>query len=187
MSYVDWMKTSPGQIVLRCSQRDIYVAFVLHNRLAQMYSITKRFADITFEHNAWMTIGGKTVRESEPWYELAGSSWNLAAVTSNIAQTKLFENSEDDSSIKSACSGFQLAAGILSYLQQKSKYVTKDKDLDSQNLKFNITLMLQQAQEVIVVKSLRDGKKSSTTAKLSWMCSDYCETLGNSLTFRKRF
>ena len=37
--------------------------------------------------------------------------------------------------------------------------------------------MLQQAQEVIVVKSLRDGKKSSTTAKLAWMCADYCETI----------
>ena len=71
-----------------------------------------------------------------------------------------------------------MVAGILHYLQQKSKYVSNDKDLDSQNIKFNSTLMLEQAQEVIVVKSLRDGKKSSTTAKLAWMCADYCENLG---------
>ena len=54
-----------------------------------------------------------------------------------------------------------------------------DRDLESSSLKMQITLMLQQAQEVIVVKSLRDGKKNSTTAKLSWMCADFCETLEN--------
>lgn len=65
----------------------------------------------------------------------------------------------------------------MTYIQQKSKTVPADRDLSANSLKFHITLMLQQAQEVIVVKSLRDGKKSSTTAKLAWMCADYCETI----------
>ena len=76
---------------------------------AQMYSIVKRFADISFEHNAWTTITDKTVRDSEPWYELAVTSWNLAALTSSISKMRLFEDSEDDNSIKSACSGFQIS------------------------------------------------------------------------------
>ena len=84
-------------------------ADVLTSYTAQMFSIVKRFADITFEHNAWTTMTGKTIRDSEPWYELAVTSWNLAAFTSTISQMKLFEDSEDDSSIKAACSGFQVA------------------------------------------------------------------------------
>lgn len=58
-------------------------------------------------------MAGKTCRDSNPWYEMAVSAWNLAAIKSKKAQMDLFENSDDDEVIKGACANFQLAGTLI--------------------------------------------------------------------------
>ena len=86
------------------------------------------------------------------------------------------EYDESDDLIKDACSLLQRTAGILNFILQKT-VSPPSPDLTSENIRMMQLLMLQQAQEIIVTKSLRDSKKASTVAKLAWQCAQYCEEL----------
>ena len=78
--------------------------------------------------------------------------------------------------IKDACSLFKKTAGVMNFLLQRT-VSPPSPDLTSENIRMMQLLMLQQAQEVIVTKSLRDSKTPSLVAKLAWQCVVYCEEL----------
>ena len=147
-----------------------------------MHSINKRFGDLRFEGNAWRNADskGKKVHDESCWFEVATNLWNVAALTSELALHQIGLSMADfdqaDELIKEACSMLQRAAGILEFIRMRT-VTPPSPDLTSDNIRVMQLLMLQQAQEVIVTKSLRDAKKASTVAKLAWQCGAYCEEL----------
>uniref|UniRef100_A0A1I7W8A8 BRO1 domain-containing protein n=1 Tax=Heterorhabditis bacteriophora TaxID=37862 RepID=A0A1I7W8A8_HETBA len=98
-------------------------------------------------------------------FELACVMYNIGAVHAAIAVNEM-RDSED--SIKNAFMHFQYAAWPLQHLRDKlnaSKYASVDFDKDL--LTFYVNVLLGQAQECLVEKSLIDHRSNLVVAKLT--------------------
>ncbi|KAJ1349674.1 Tyrosine-protein phosphatase non-receptor type 23 [Parelaphostrongylus tenuis] len=98
-------------------------------------------------------------------FELACVMYNIGAVHANIAVN---ESREDENSIKNAFMHFQYAAWPLQHLRDKlnaSKYASID--FDKELLTFFINVLLGQAQECLLEKSLIDHRSNIVVTKLA--------------------
>ncbi|XP_075444247.1 tyrosine-protein phosphatase non-receptor type 23 isoform X2 [Ascaphus truei] len=87
--------------------------------------------------------------------------------------------------MKVSCTHFQCAAGAFAYLRDHFAH-TYSVDMSHQILNLNINLMLGQAQECLLEKSMLDNRKSFLVARISAQVVDYykeaCRALENSDT-----
>ncbi|KAG8541539.1 hypothetical protein GDO81_028757 [Engystomops pustulosus] len=87
--------------------------------------------------------------------------------------------------MKISCTHFQCAAGAFSYLRDHFTH-SYSVDMSHQILNLNINLMLGQAQECLLEKSMLDNRKSFLVARISAQVVDYykeaCRALENSDT-----
>ena len=99
-------------------------------------------------------------------YEKVCVLFNIAALQSSIATSRCFES---DEGLKTAAKLFQQAAGIFSYLKSASPALGQETtaDLTPDTLHLLSILMLAQAQEVCVLKAIKDGMKDQVIAKLA--------------------
>lgn len=92
--------------------------------------------------------------------------FNIAALQSSIAATQCLDS---DEGLKTAAKLFQQAAGIFSHLKSAAPALGQETtpDLSPDTLHVLSLLMLAQAQEIFVIKAIKDGMKDPIIAKLS--------------------
>ncbi|NXO01410.1 PTN23 phosphatase, partial [Rhinopomastus cyanomelas] len=122
---------------------------------------------------AWTEIfSGKTVTHEDIKYEQAAILYNLGALHSMLGAM--------DKRVAEEC-----AAGAFTYLRDHFPH-SYSVDMSHQILNLNINLMLGQAQECLLEKSMLDNRKSFLVARISAQVVDYykeaCRALENSET-----
>ncbi|NWR64302.1 PTN23 phosphatase, partial [Bucorvus abyssinicus] len=122
---------------------------------------------------AWTEIfSGKTVTHEDIKYEQACVLYNLGALHSMLGAM--------DKRVSEEC-----AAGAFTYLRDHFPH-SYSVDMSHQILNLNVNLMLGQAQECLLEKSMLDNRKSFLVARISAQVVDYykeaCRALENSET-----
>uniref|UniRef100_A0A8C6P4J9 Protein tyrosine phosphatase, non-receptor type 23, a n=1 Tax=Nothobranchius furzeri TaxID=105023 RepID=A0A8C6P4J9_NOTFU len=122
---------------------------------------------------SWTEIfSGKTVSHDDISYE-------QACILYNLVNLLCFQG------MKVSCTHFQCSAGAFSYLKDHFSH-NFSVDMSHQILNLNINLMLGQAQECLLEKSMLDNRKSFLVARISAQVVDYykeaCRALENSET-----
>lgn len=102
-------------------------------------------------------------------YEQACILYNIGALHSKLGTMDSRINAEG---IKIACTHFQCAAFAFQHLRDTYPQ-PKGSDMSHDLLTFFINVMLAQAQECILEKSMLDNRKSSITAKIAAQVVDY--------------
>jgi programmed cell death 6-interacting protein len=104
--------------------------------------------------------------------------FNIAALQSAVAASQSFDS---DEGLKTAAKLFQQSAGIFSQLKSMAPAAIPQEptpDLSPDTLNVLANLMLAQAQEIFVVKAIKDNMKDLVVAKLANQCEDlYSEVL----------
>uniref|UniRef100_A0A8C8FCE5 Tyrosine-protein phosphatase non-receptor type 23 n=1 Tax=Oncorhynchus tshawytscha TaxID=74940 RepID=A0A8C8FCE5_ONCTS len=132
---------------------------------------------------SWTEIfSGKTVTHDDISYEQACILYNLGALHSMLGA---MDNRVSEEGMKVSCTHFQCSAGAFSYLRDHFSH-NFSVDMSHQILNLNINLMLGQAQECLLEKSMLDNRKSFLVARISAQVVDYykeaCRALENSDT-----
>ncbi|XP_033837514.1 tyrosine-protein phosphatase non-receptor type 23 [Periophthalmus magnuspinnatus] len=132
---------------------------------------------------SWTEIfSGKTVTHEDISYEQACILYNLGALHSMLGA---MDNRVSEEGMKVSCTHFQCSAGAFSYLRDHFSH-NYSVDMSHQILNLNINLMLGQAQECLLEKSMLDNRKSFLVARISAQVVDYykeaCRALENSET-----
>ncbi|XP_060756446.1 tyrosine-protein phosphatase non-receptor type 23 [Neoarius graeffei] len=132
---------------------------------------------------SWTEIfSGKTVTHEDISYEQACILYNLGALHSMLGA---MDNRVSEEGMKVSCTHFQCSAGAFTYLRDHFSH-NYSVDMSHQILNLNINLMLGQAQECLLEKSMLDNRKSFLVARISAQVVDYykeaCRALENSDT-----
>ncbi|XP_032542263.1 tyrosine-protein phosphatase non-receptor type 23 [Chiroxiphia lanceolata] len=131
----------------------------------------------------WTEIfSGKVVTHEDIKYEQACVLYNLGALHSMLGA---MDKRVSEEGMKVSCTHFQCAAGAFTYLRDHFPH-SYSVDMSHQILSLNINLMLGQAQECLLEKSMLDNRKSFLVARISAQVVDYykeaCRALENSET-----
>lgn len=102
-------------------------------------------------------------------YEQACVLYNLAALHSLLGTV---DNRLSEEGMKVSCTHFQCSAGAFTHLRDHFNH-SYSSDMSSQALSVNISLMLAQAQECLLEKTLLDNRKSHLIAKICAQVCDY--------------
>ncbi|KAL4403018.1 protein transport to vacuole protein [Malassezia pachydermatis] len=124
-----------------------------------------RFPDMkaTF---VWFDAFTHTEVTQQTWaYEKACIIFNTAARVACIASQQNRHDSSADA-LKRAYAGYRQAAGLLDYIKDNFLYAPSD-DLKGPTLQSLRTLMLVQAAEIFLEKTIHDGKGDALIAKLA--------------------
>jgi len=112
----------------------------------------------------WLDVfSGKPTSQFSIAFEKACVIFNLASIQSQISQ---LQNRSETEGMKRACAFFQNAAGTYNYINENFMHAPST-DLSRESIIVLSTVMLAQAQECFVEKTIADGKKSSIVAKLA--------------------
>ncbi|XP_053569676.1 tyrosine-protein phosphatase non-receptor type 23 [Bombina bombina] len=167
--------------------RDFEGCSVLRKYFGQLHYLQSRIP-MGFEQEAavpisWTEIfSGKTVTHKDIKYEQACVLYNLGALHSMLGA---MDKRVSEEGMKVSCTHFQCAAGAFAYLRDHFAH-SYSVDMSHQILNLNINLMLGQAQECLLEKSMLDNRKSFLVARISAQVVDYykeaCRALENSET-----
>ncbi|NWI51638.1 PTN23 phosphatase, partial [Calyptomena viridis] len=164
--------------------RDFEGCSTLRKYLGQLHFLQSRIP-MGAEQDAavpvtWTEIfSGKAVTHEDIKYEQACVLYNLGALHSMLGAMDKRVSEEV------SCTHFQCAAGAFTYLRDHFPH-SYSVDMSHQILSLNINLMLGQAQECLLEKSMLDNRKSFLVARISAQVVDYykeaCRALENSET-----
>ncbi|XP_075684006.1 tyrosine-protein phosphatase non-receptor type 23 [Rhinoderma darwinii] len=167
--------------------RDFEGCSVLRKYFGQLHYLQSRIP-MGVEQEAsvpitWTEIfSGKSVTHADIKYEQACVLYNLGALHSMLGA---MDKRVSEEGMKISCTHFQCAAGAFSYLRDHFAH-SYSVDMSHQILNLNINLMLGQAQECLLEKSMLDNRKSFLVARISAQVVDYykeaCRALENSDT-----
>ncbi|XP_068180543.1 tyrosine-protein phosphatase non-receptor type 23 [Antennarius striatus] len=167
--------------------RDFEGCSTLRKYFGQLHYLQSRVPMGTGQEAAvpisWTEIfSGKTVTHDDISYEQACILYNLGALHSMLGA---MDNRVSEEGMKVSCTHFQCSAGAFSYLRDHFSH-SFSVDMSHQILNLNINLMLGQAQECLLEKSMLDNRKSFLVARISAQVVDYykeaCRALENSET-----
>uniref|UniRef100_A0A8C0H1W2 Tyrosine-protein phosphatase non-receptor type 23 n=1 Tax=Chelonoidis abingdonii TaxID=106734 RepID=A0A8C0H1W2_CHEAB len=167
--------------------RDFEGCSILRKYFGQLHYLQSR-VPMGAEHEAavpvtWTEIfSGKAVTHEDIKYEQACILYNLGALHSMLGA---MDKRVSEEGMKVSCTHFQCAAGAFTYLRDHFPH-SYSVDMSHQILNLNINLMLGQAQECLLEKSMLDNRKSFLVARISAQVVDYykeaCRALENSDT-----
>ncbi|XP_070585197.1 tyrosine-protein phosphatase non-receptor type 23 [Erythrolamprus reginae] len=167
--------------------RDFEGCSILRKYLGQLHYLQSRIP-MGAEQEAsvpitWTEIfSGKAVTHEDIKYEQACVLYNLGALHSMLGA---MDKRVSEEGMKVSCTHFQCAAGAFTYLRDHFPH-SYSVDMSHQILNLNINLMLGQAQECLLEKSMLDNRKSFLVARISAQVVDYykeaCRALENSDT-----
>ncbi|XP_063780652.1 tyrosine-protein phosphatase non-receptor type 23 [Pseudophryne corroboree] len=167
--------------------RDFEGCSVLRKYFGQLHYLQSRIPMGSEQEAAvpitWTEIfSGKSVTHADIKYEQACVLYNLGALHSMLGA---MDKRVSEEGMKISCTHFQCAAGAFSYLREHFAH-SYSVDMSHQILNLNINLMLGQAQECLLEKSMLDNRKSFLVARISAQVVDYykeaCRALENSET-----
>ncbi|XP_051520675.1 tyrosine-protein phosphatase non-receptor type 23-like isoform X1 [Myxocyprinus asiaticus] len=116
----------------------------------------------------WMDVfSERNVTHDDINYEQACVLYNLGALHSFLGAV---DNRLSEEGMKVSCTHFQCSAGAFAYLRDHYNH-SYSSDMSSQALSINISLMLAQAQECLLEKTLLDNRKSHLVARI---CAQVC-------------
>ncbi|XP_035661632.1 tyrosine-protein phosphatase non-receptor type 23-like isoform X2 [Branchiostoma floridae] len=160
-----------GPVIRKCAvqvSQDFEGCSILRKYYGQLQYLQSRFpmgdggdAAVPF---TWSDVySGKLISFADIRFEQASILYNLAALHSILGST---DNRMSEEGMKVSCTHFQCAAGAFSYLRDHfGSLPTPDTSFDMLN--FYINLMLGQAQECLLEKSMQDNRKPSLVARIS--------------------
>ena len=102
-------------------------------------------------------------------FELACVLYNIGALHAELGAVDLRYTAE---SMKVACTHFQCAVWAFQHLRDDNR-LYKSKDMSHDMLSFFVQVMLSQAQECILEKSMLDNRKPSIVAKVAAQVVEY--------------
>lgn len=164
--------------------RDFEGCSVLRKYLGQLHYLQSRVPMGSGQEAAvpvnWTEIfSGKSVAHEDIKYEQACILYNLGALHSMLGA---MDKRVSEEGMKVSCTHFQCAAGAFAYLREHFPYAYSV-DMSRQILTLNVNLMLGQAQECLLEKSMLDNRKSFLVARISAQVVDYykeaCRALEN--------
>ncbi|XP_075147952.1 programmed cell death 6-interacting protein-like protein AliX [Haematobia irritans] len=106
-------------------------------------------------------------------YEKVCVLFNIAALQSNVAA---MQPTDSDEGLKLSIKLFQLSAGIFQHLKAAVPAAVPSEptpDLNQDTLAVLQALMISQAQEVFVMKAIKDNMKENIIAKLCCQCEEF--------------
>lgn len=115
---------------------------------------------------------GTTFNIADIKYEQASILYNIGALHSELGAK---DNRITAEGMKIACTHFQCAAWAFQHIRENYA-MPKGCDMSHDLLTFYINIMLAQAQECILEKSMLDSRKSSITAKVAAQVVEYYQT-----------
>ncbi|XP_038177442.1 LOW QUALITY PROTEIN: tyrosine-protein phosphatase non-receptor type 23 [Arvicola amphibius] len=164
--------------------RDFEGCSVLRKYLGQLHYLQSRVPMGSGQEAAvavtWTEIfSGKSVAHEDIKYEQACILYNLGALHSMLGA---MDKRVSEEGMKVSCTHFQCAAGAFAYLREHFPQAFSV-DMSRQVLSLNVNLMLGQAQECLLEKSMLDNRKSFLVARISAQVVDYykeaCRALEN--------
>ncbi|XP_064130685.1 tyrosine-protein phosphatase non-receptor type 23 isoform X1 [Loxodonta africana] len=164
--------------------RDFEGCSVLRKYLGQLHYLQSRVPMGLGQEAAvavtWTEIfSGKSVAHEDIKYEQACILYNLGALHSMLGA---MDKRVSEEGMKVSCTHFQCAAGAFAYLREHFPQAFSV-DMSRQILTLNVNLMLGQAQECLLEKSMLDNRKSFLVARISAQVVDYykeaCRALEN--------
>ncbi|XP_036189636.1 tyrosine-protein phosphatase non-receptor type 23 isoform X2 [Myotis myotis] len=164
--------------------RDFEGCSVLRKYLGQLHYLQSRVPMGSGQEAAvpvtWTEIfSGKSVAHEDIHYEQACVLYNLGALHSMLGA---MDKRVSEEGMKVSCTHFQCAAGAFAYLREHFPHAYSV-DMSRQILTLNVNLMLGQAQECLLEKSMLDNRKSFLVARISAQVVDYykeaCRALEN--------
>ncbi|KAM5292685.1 tyrosine-protein phosphatase non-receptor type 23 [Ctenodactylus gundi] len=164
--------------------RDFEGCSVLRKYLGQLHYLQSRVPMGSGQEAAvpvtWTEIfSGKPVAHEDIKYEQACVLYNLGALHSMLGA---MDKRVSEEGMKVSCTHFQCAAGAFAYLREHFPQAYSV-DMSRQILTLNVNLMLGQAQECLLEKSMLDNRKSFLVARISAQVVDYykeaCRALEN--------
>ncbi|XP_007949951.1 tyrosine-protein phosphatase non-receptor type 23 [Orycteropus afer afer] len=164
--------------------RDFEGCSVLRKYLGQLHYLQSRVPMSLGQEAAvpvtWTEIfSGKSVAHEDIKYEQACILYNLGALHSMLGA---MDKRVSEEGMKVSCTHFQCAAGAFAYLREHFPQAYSI-DMSRQILTLNVNLMLGQAQECLLEKSMLDNRKSFLVARISAQVVDYykeaCRALEN--------
>ncbi|KAM9186357.1 tyrosine-protein phosphatase non-receptor type 23 [Dugong dugon] len=164
--------------------RDFEGCSVLRKYLGQLHYLQSRVPMGLGQEAAvpvtWTEIfSGKSVAHEDIKYEQACILYNLGALHSMLGA---MDKRVSEEGMKVSCTHFQCAAGAFAYLREHFPQAYSV-DMSRQILTLNVNLMLGQAQECLLEKSMLDNRKSFLVARISAQVVDYykeaCRALEN--------
>uniref|UniRef100_A0A2K5DU12 Tyrosine-protein phosphatase non-receptor type 23 n=1 Tax=Aotus nancymaae TaxID=37293 RepID=A0A2K5DU12_AOTNA len=164
--------------------RDFEGCSVLRKYLGQLHYLQSRVPMGSGQEAAvpvtWTEIfSGKSVAHEDIKYEQACILYNLGALHSMLGA---MDKRVSEEGMKVSCTHFQCAAGAFAYLREHFPQAYSV-DMSRQILTLNVNLMLGQAQECLLEKSMLDNRKSFLVARISAQVVDYykeaCRALEN--------
>uniref|UniRef100_A0A8C2W4E5 Tyrosine-protein phosphatase non-receptor type 23 n=1 Tax=Chinchilla lanigera TaxID=34839 RepID=A0A8C2W4E5_CHILA len=167
--------------------RDFEGCSVLRKYLGQLHYLQSRVPMGSGQEAAvpvtWTEIfSGKSVAHEDIKYEQACTLYNLGALHSMLGAV---DKRVSEEGMKVSCTHFQCAAGAFAYLREHFPQAYSV-DMSRQILTLNVNLMLGQAQECLLEKSMLDNRKSFLVARISAQVVDYykeaCRALENPAT-----
>ncbi|XP_066531139.1 tyrosine-protein phosphatase non-receptor type 23b [Hoplias malabaricus] len=153
--------------------RDFEGCNILRKYFGQLYFLQSRVPMAKGQEAAvpvtWTDIfSGKDITHEDVNYEQACVLYNLAALHSFLGA---MDNRVSEEGMKTSCTHFQCSAGAFSYIRDHHNF-NYSSDISHQALSINISLMLAQAQECLLEKTLLDNRKSVLVARV---CAQVCE------------
>lgn len=157
--------------------RDYAGCSLLRRYYAQLHFLQSRFpmleggaAAVTFSWTDALTE--KICASADIRHEQAAVLFNLGVLHSQLGA---HDSRRSEEGIRVACTHFQCAAGAFNYLQEHFPE-SSTSDMSSEILVVLTSLMLGQAQECLLDKSMRDRRNPGVVAKISWQIGEYFRT-----------
>ncbi|XP_076459349.1 LOW QUALITY PROTEIN: tyrosine-protein phosphatase non-receptor type 23-like [Babylonia areolata] len=155
--------------------RDFVGCATLKRYYAQLHLMNGRFpmgeggeAAITFTWEDNQTGRDHIIADIK--FEQACILYNIGALHSNLGAIDTRQNAEG---MKVSCTHFQCAAWAFEHLRDHFGSSSMSTDMAHEYLTFHVNVMLAQAQECILEKSMIDSRKNTITAKVSAQVVDF--------------
>eukprot|EP00794_Sanderia_malayensis_P017461 gene17461-19208_t len=166
--------TAPLRNSVPTVARDNQGCSTLRRYFAQLQFLQSRFpmceggaATVPF---TWYDVYvGDPLTQNDIRYEQACVLFNLGGLYSQLGAN---ESRSTDESMKVACTYFQCSAGTFQYLKEHFN-LEAFSDMVADILQLKAVIMLGQAQECLLEKSIRDSRKNTLIARICMQIKDY--------------